>query len=221
MWEFMLDFFLPKKCVGCGSLEVCLCEECRDKLEFANQICPECGEESVMGWTHDKCRRDSGMDGLIVLYEYEEETMRRVIEGIKFGFNRELVSLVLRDMIFETGVIFDSLVPLPLFFYRENWRGFNQSEVIAEVIGNKMNLPVSKSLKRVKMTKQQSLIKSKEGREENVKNAFRILDGRENVFGKKILLVDDVFTSGADMRECTRVLKEAGADNVWGIVLAH
>ncbi len=85
-----------------------------------------------------------------------------------------------------------------------------------------MNLPVENVLKRIRKTKQQALMKTREEREENIKRAFVIVeDWKKKLKGKKVLLVDDVFTSGADLRECTRVLKKAGVSVVWGLVLAH
>jgi len=191
-------------------------------LTITDQICPQCGEESLMGWTHPRCREDKGMDGLIVIYDYQDEKIKAVIDGIKFDFNKRLVGDILRNFKFETGEKFDYLVPVPLHYYRENWRGFNQAEEIAKVIGNKMNIDVLDMLKRTRKTKQQSLILDKKLREKNVKGAFEIRRGEANTLrGKRVLLVDDVFTSGADMKECTKVLKEAGVEMVWGLALAH
>lgn len=77
-------------------------------------------------------------------------------------------------------------------------------------------------LKRKRKTKQQALILDKKLREKNVRGAFEVRsEWKKKLKGKKILLVDDVFTSGADMRECTKVLKNAGVELVWGLVLAH
>lgn len=173
-----------------------------------------------MGWVHDKCKKKLGMDGLIVIYDYQDETVKEAVEGIKFDFNRELVQELVRDFSFETGEKFDYLVPVPLYYYRENWRGFNQAEEVAKVVGSKLMVKVMRALKRVRKTKQQSQILDREEREKNVRGAF---EANDNVAlrGKKILLVDDVFTSGADMRECTKVLKKVGVEVVWGLALAH
>lgn len=220
--EALIDFVFPKRCVGCGVDGCFLCDECRERLDFADQICPMCGEPSLMGWTHRGCQKKGGMDGLIAIYEYREPMARAVVDGIKYGFNRELIKIALEGFVFETGKEFDYLVAVPLHFYRENWRGFNQAEEIAKEIGSKMSIPVSKVLRRVKMTKQQATLTTKEERQKNIEGAFEIDDGLKMfVREKKILLVDDVFTSGADMRECTKVLKKAGVVLVWGLALAH
>lgn len=199
-----------------------LCNRCFRGLSIADQICPECGEESVMGWTHPRCAKDLGMDGLIVIYDYQDEKVKAIIDGIKFDFNKRLVKESLKKFKFETGESFDFLVPVPLHFYRENWRGFNQAEEIAKVVGEKMKIEVKNVLKRNRKTKQQSLILDRKLREKNVKGAFEINEKYLKSLKRiKVLLVDDVFTSGADMRECTKVLKKAGVEIVWGLALAH
>lgn len=224
IWETIVDFVYPKICVGCGVWGSFLCGECVERLDFVDQICPMCGEESIMGWTHPRCKSKYGMDGLIAIYEYQEPVARAVVDGIKYGFNRDLIKMVLKNFSFEAGIKFDLLVPIPLHYYRENWRGFNQAELLAQVISSQMtSIKVEKLLVRVRNTKQQVTMKSREEREENIRGAFKINKKFKNPKLKKlkILLVDDVFTSGADMRECTRVLKKAGVEVVWGFALAH
>lgn len=184
-----------------------------------------------MGWTHPGCKSKYGMDGLIAIYEYQEPVARAVVDGIKYGFNRDLIKIVLKNFSFEAGIKFDLLVPIPLHYYRENWRGFNQAELLAQVIRSQMaaipsdrqDIKVEKLLERVRNTKQQVTMKTREERENNIKGAFKINEKlkKSKLKKLKILLVDDVFTSGADMRECTRVLKKAGAEVVWGLALAH
>lgn len=176
----------------------------------------------MMGWTHPRCKDKWGMDGVIVIYDYRDDKVKACIDGVKFDFNKHLIKDLLRNFRFETGEKFDYLVPVPLHFYRENWRGFNQAEEVAKVMGKKMKMEVLNGLKRNRRTKQQALILDREARALNVKGAFEIRkDLGKGLAGKKILLVDDVFTSGADMRECTKMLKRAGVEMVWGLALAH
>lgn len=222
MLDLLIDFFFPKKCVGCGKFGKDLCNKCFRELSIADQICPECGEESQMGWTHQRCKKETGMDGLIVIYDYRDERVKAVIDGVKFDFNKRLIKSALKNFRFETGEKFDFLVPVPLHYYRENWRGFNQAEEIAKVVGQKTGMEVCGVLKRNRKTKQQSLILDKKMRIKNVRGAFEVgSKDRKFLKGKKVLLIDDVFTSGADMRECTKVLKKAGVELVWGLALAH
>jgi competence protein ComFC len=158
--------------------------------------------------------------------------VRKAVDAIKYEFNRDLVERVLQGMALETGVIFDYIVPVPLYFYRQNWRGFNQAEIIAIEIQKQIGGEVVNLLVRKKNTKQQALMKSRKERIENIRDAFLIrtqelkesrTQDRESksLRGKKVLLVDDVFTTGSNMKECCKVLKEAGAEVVWGFVVAH
>lgn len=222
MFEALVEFLFPTICKGCGKYGLDLCSKCFRELAIADQICPECGEESVMGWVHPSCKKEKGMDGLIAIYDYEDNTMKAVIDGIKFDFNRRLVKALLGNFRFETGERFDYLIPVPLHFYRENWRGFNQAEEIAVEIGKKIKVPVLNGLLRKRKTKQQASIRVREERERNIIGAFEVKkEMRKQLKGKKVLLIDDVFTSGADMRECTKVLKKSGVVLVWGLALAH
>ena len=222
MIDDIVDFLFPKRCAGCGAYGKDLCSKCLDGLEIADQVCPECGEESSMGWTHSGCKKEGQMDGLIVIYDFQDPKVKEIINEIKFGFNRRLVVEMLKNFVFETGVEFNYLVPVPLYFYRHNWRGFNQAEEIAEVTKKKLRGTKLNALVRVKNTKQQSMLSSREDREKNIKGAFEIdAVAKKRLVGKKVLLIDDVFTSGADMRECTKMLKKAGVSIVWGLALAH
>lgn len=220
MWCEILNFFFPEYCVGCGKYGGCLCEDCRGELPLAEQICPVCGRSSIMGWSHEKCRRRSCLDGLIVIYDYQDELVKKVVDAVKFGFNKRMINIVLKGIVFESGVMFDYLIPVPLHFYRENWRGFNQAEEIAREVAMGLGVPVVNGLERRRNTKQQSLIMDKKEREKNVKGAFSVAGGK-TLKGKNVLLVDDVFTSGANMRECAKELKKAGAKVVWGLALGH
>jgi len=219
-WQKLLDFVYPRICVGCGKEGVFLCDECFTGLEIAEQMCPMCGRGSAFGWTHKQCLREDGMEGLICLYSYEDQTVKKAVDELKFGFNREMVNLLLKDFVFESGMMFDAIVPVPLYFYRENWRGFNQAELIAREVGKRMSVEIGNYLNRKRNTKQQSTLEARQDREVNMRGSFRAIDAKKIRRGR-FLLVDDVFTSGASMREAARELKRAGADTVWGLALAH
>lgn len=175
-----------------------------------------------MGWTHEKCKKSLGMDGLIALFEYGDPGVRAVVDGIKYEFNKSLVGKIFGKMKVETGVVFDYLVPVPLHFYRQNWRGFNQAELVAVELQKQIEGKVTSLLKRKINTKQQALMISRKEREENVRDAFGVVETlKTDLVGKKVLLVDDVFTTGSSMKACCSELKKNGAVLVWGFVLAH
>lgn len=216
----LVDFIYPKKCLACGKNGVFLCTDCLKLFEYSDQICPECGEGSVMGWTHDKCKSKWNLDGLVVLYDYQDEKVRTLIDEIKFEFNRDLIKLVIESCEFELGLDFEMIVPIPLYFYRENWRGFNQAKEIAIEVEILTNIKCESVLIRKQATKQQSLSKTKEERLKNTKDVFGVRT-EALVSGKRVLLIDDVFTSGATLKEACKALKMAGAVSVWGFCLAH
>lgn len=221
--EFLVDFVFPKRCVGCSQLETFLCRKCYGKMEFCEQICPVCFKLSLGGWTHERCRSSLGLDGLIAIWSYRNKVVKGVIEEVKFGFNRELVKIVLKKFSFESGTVFDFLVPMPLHRYRENWRGFNQAELVAMEVSKKMKVPVEGVLRRTRSTKQQATLERVVERKRNIRGVFGLDErfSKKSLKGKKILLVDDVFTSGESMKECAKVLKRNGVEKVWGLVLVR
>jgi competence protein ComFC len=217
--KWLVDFIYPKDCVGCGRLGLWLCDECKRMFEEVTQICPMCGKENIGGYVHKMCSKEWGVDGLTAVYVHEEKVMSGLIHRVKFEFNRKLLEELVGCLDFNVGKSFDLVVPVPLSIYRRNWRGFNQAEVIADEVGRQIYVPVREVLRRVKNTKQQSKIKDRKGRFMNVKGVFKM--STLEVEGKNVLLVDDVYTSGATMREATKVLKLSGAKLVWGLVLAR
>lgn len=231
MLENFIDFFFPHFCPVCGEVDQLLCDKCERELGTATQICPVCNEESLMGWTHKQCKKKGCLDGLISLFEYGDPSVRKVVDNIKYDFNKELLFRLFKKIKIEVGIDFDFIVPVPLHYHRQNWRGFNQAEVIATVLSSLVRLPggqVSNGrfenlLIRKVNTVQQVKMPDKMQRKQNVKGIFVIDKTFEqmNLNSKKVLLVDDVFTTGASMNECCKILKKNGVKTVWGFSLCH
>ena len=222
MWKKLVDFVYPKDCVGCGKLGVWLCDKCKRKFEEVMQICPMCGKENLGGYVHKMCSKRLGMDGLTAVYNHGEKVMSGLIFRVKFEYCKELLEEFVRLLDFNVSQNFDMVVPVPLSIYRRNWRGFNQARVMADEVGAQLGVPVVDGLRRVRTGKQQSKIKDRKGRQENVKGVFETLGfNPPKGLNPNVLLVDDVFTSGATMREACKVLKKAGAKFVWGLTLAR
>jgi ComF family protein len=108
---------------------------------------------------------------------------------------------------------------VPLHFRRKAMRGYNQSEILARLIGQKTGLKVLDLLKKAKSTTRQAELSGTK-RRKNLENAFRVKKGID-IKNKKIIIVDDVMTTGSTLEECARVLKTAGAKEVWGLVIAR
>ena len=123
---------------------------------------------------------------------------------------------ILKKEEFSKG--FDYIIPVPLYPSRKRERGYNQSRILAEEVSKTISVPLAeKVLIRKKKTKDQTHL-SPEERERNVKGAF-VVRANLTLQGKKVILVDDVITTGSTLKECARVLKEAGAREVVGVTL--
>ncbi|MBI4842921.1 MAG: ComF family protein [Nitrospirae bacterium] len=114
----------------------------------------------------------------------------------------------------------DMAVPVPLYTKRLKERGFNQSALLGKHIANRAGVPLMLNvLVRSRNTLPQVGLSAKE-RRKNIMNAFDVVS-HESVKGKKVMLIDDVFTTGATVNECSKVLKKAGAEEVFVVTLTH
>jgi ComF family protein len=151
--------------------------------------------------------------------------MREMIHRLKYG--RELTLAPVLGRLLNDGLaderirerVFDGLVPVPLFATREREREFNQSEILARQLQKRCKLPIVKALRRIRSTTTQTHF-DRRMRMQNLRDAFAL---RQNVSvqGQKLLLVDDVFTTGSTLDECARVLREGGAHSVCALTLAR
>ncbi len=214
----LLDLFFPSFCLGCNKKGEFFCWECLERAASsfskkmgivrrseANSVVFEEGEGEL--------------DGLVVAMNYEDVLVRRVLKTFKYAFVKDLsdkLAGVLSKAISEAMAGEEVLVTyVPLHEKREKWRGFNQAEVLARGVAGEECIGL---LKRVKETESQAELRRVE-RFKNMKDAFEVTENIE-VAGAKVVIVDDVSTTGATLAECAKVLKEAGAVEVIGLVLA-
>lgn len=232
----LFDILFPKKCVGCGRSGKYVCHECEVGLWEEEQICPICRRVSRYGLKHKYCHEPYSLDGLTCLWAYEG-VARAIIKKAKYRFFydllRELISLPVDQLsvrpefnyflkYLETKPV---VVPVPLYPKRLRERGFNQAEMIAKMFSQIWHLELNDCLIRVKDTGHQ-VGRTRIERLLALENAFQtspsvpLLNSGE---GRRanILLVDDVWTTGATMNECGKTLKKAGVKRVWGLVLAR
>lgn len=218
----LLDLIFPKRCVSCGAFGKYICNKCFAKIEFVEKpICPICQRQAIGGKTHPKCAGRFRLDGLAVACKYKGP-IKVAIQKVKYKWVYD-IEKVLVDLLASQIWKFDLpqnsiLVPVPLHKKRKNWRGFNQAEILAKTLSKKFNVNCSDSLIRIVETKTQVGLDKNE-RRKNVNGAFKVKENSK-VSGKNIILIDDVFTSGATMMEAAKVLKRAGAKNVWAIAVA-
>lgn len=144
--------------------------------------------------------------------------VREAIHRFKYQrhlwFETFLVDLLMRELQPTLdGHTWDLLVPVPLFAQREREREFNQSEKIASAVSQMTGIPCApKALRRTRATETQTAL-SRDQRAANVRKAFA-MSGRFPLNGKRVILIDDVFTTGATTNACARVLRSAGAADV-------
>lgn len=188
-----------------------------------------CGRLSVGGLTHPGCRRTLGMDGLTSIFAYKG-LIKKAIKKIKYRFVSDMAGDLTEAFLSFCGenkvfVQFCQdnplLVPVPLHSRRQRWRGFNQAELLGKMIAKNLGLDfVPDLLARVKETQPQADLK-KEERIRNIKGSFKVSPNILISQYPNILLFDDVWTSGATLREAAKVLKRGGAKKVWGLTIAR
>lgn len=221
----LLDFVFPKTCLGCGREGKYLCPVCMDKVPRAQAICPYCKRPSIDGATHINCKRKLGLDGLTSIWEYEG-VVRKAILTLKYKYATEVGKEVseyaiasLQDLVMPTV---HNLVPIPIFWHKENVRGFNQSIVLSGNIAENMRLIFMPDLliKKVPTPSQAELSGKK--RRKNLRGSF-ILRPHNSLFliPDSVILFDDVFTTGSTLFEATKVLKRGGVQKVWGLTIAR
>ncbi|MBR6411845.1 MAG: ComF family protein [Alphaproteobacteria bacterium] len=152
--------------------------------------------------------------------EYDDFS-KQLILAYKHGDRTDLTPILIKFLLQAESVIFqdvDVIIPVPLHWTRFLKRRYNQSSLLGKALGKKLKIPFSSNLlKRVRMTESQGT-KNRRAREKNIKNAFRV-PNPDAVRGMKILLIDDVMTTGATLQECAKTLKKAGAKDIKVITL--
>jgi len=224
--EFITDVIFPKQCFGCSREGFWICPDCLKKIKiFDSFSCPVCQKRLPDGKICEGCQRKTKLFRFFAAASYEDKLIKEVIHKLKYSFVRNLSS-PLSDLIINflknLNIDFSGflIVPVPLYKSRERWRGFNQSEEIAKEISKNFKIPlIPNNLIKIKNTLPQVKINDFQERKENIKEAF-LVKKPEIFCGKKIILIDDVYTTGSTMEECAKVLKQTGAKEIWGIVVA-
>ena len=218
----LLDLIFPKRCVACGRFGEYLCDKDKQKIQPAKAFCPVCLRAAIGGATHPKCKGKLSLDGLICMFDYKSPVKETVAE-LKYRFVTDLARILeqeIRKSRFLDKYDFAgfTVIPVPLSRSRKNWRGFNQTEILAKVVARRLKLTVAPEvLRKIRETKPQAKLRRKD-RLKQVKGTFGLVS--ETVKGKKYIIFDDVWTTGATLKEVAAVLKRKGASAVWGMTLA-
>ena len=206
----VLAVLFPERCLGCKTPRTLFCENCRAKTK----------ERRVEIATFPF------LDRVYCYGYYDDRLLREVLRRFKYHGITELsqpLAEMLWELLSDEGLVFRPqetlLLAIPLSRERRRERGYNQAELLAESLSQKLSLPLEKGLlQRARHTPSQTGLSPKE-RIRNVKNSF-VVSSPLRISGKIIVLVDDISTTGATLSEAARALKEGGARKVIGLVLS-
>lgn len=235
---FILDTLFPVACFFCQKKDFWLCDECLNKISLLPfQLCPYCEKEaSSGGHICEKCKKRAlekntplPLDALICAVKYSD--ISRFVHLFKYNFISDLGAplgkIIIKNFLKNNLPLPDLIIPIPIHKRKLKWRGFNQAEILAQTVSQNLTpgfiLPVCLNiLIRQKNTRAQIKIKNYSERLANVRDIFAILPKKEDLLrDKKILLIDDIATTGATLFECAKNLKSAGAKKVYGAVIAR
>jgi len=218
------DFILPQTCILCDE-EIkrgMICDNCLEYLPLVNPpLCPACGRPSRKSTRCAFCNSKSPLDHgrawmlfippsdkVIHHFKYRRKTRLADLLG------RAMAGMIKADYILSQA---DIIAPIPLFWWKKLRRSYNQSDMLTRIISNETGIEQQILLKRIKNTRTQTRL-TDEQRQKNVLGAFSVCN--DDIEDKKVLLIDDVLTTGATIKECARVLKESGAAEVYSCVAA-
>lgn len=203
------SFLYPKVCGFCNKIleDGYICEECKQNIKCINS-------------EYIPFVQTSYFDKLYCSYEYVGIVRKKILD-YKFNHKKYLCKTFAESMIEKLesdSLKYDMIIAVPTSIKRKMQRGYNQSELIARLVAKSIKIPY---VKNVIIKAKRNATQSKLGRNErikNVKNAFKIT---KDVNNKKILLIDDIYTTGATVNECSKLLKKAGAIEITVFTVAR
>lgn len=211
-FDALLDLFFPRRCPFCRCIlkdyEKAHCKACSEKLPWAR------GSAQRQVMRHIE---------LCVSPLFYEENVRSALLRFKFhGLRVYAASFarIMADALRQQEISFDLITWVPVSAKRLKQRGYDQAQLLAEELSELTLCPCRRILLKTNDNPAQSSLKSPEQRRKNVAGVYRLCDP-ESVKGCRILLVDDIVTTGATINECARMLRSAGAEGVFGVTLAR
>ena len=210
--ERALDLLFPPKCPYCQKL----------LDEPRAPVCPRC--QASLPWLEGRAgeRKIDLADGCYSPLAYGE-MVREAIHRYKFhrvrALGRPFAALMARCLADRLPDGADLICWAPLSRERFRERGFNQAELMAREMGRLLSIPAGPALEKVRDTRPQSELEEESARRANARGAYALLPGAD-LTGKRVVLVDDVVTSGSTLSECAALLRRAGAEQVFCLTLA-
>jgi len=221
--NYIVDFIFPKTCIVTGN---------RLDEKNSNNYVEDKVMQSISKVTLDelkKLKSKVASDYVFTLYDFDEDSpIQQIIHHFKYrGMKKlgiylgELIGKELIDNTNDTVKTFDVIIPVPLYKTKERERGYNQAEYLCRGINNRLQIEYIKNLvKRTRHTKSQTKLSQSE-RIENVKDAFEINKNyKGKISGKRIILVDDVVTTGSTLNEIIKELRTEEVSQIFVITAA-
>ena len=212
--DFLQSCFFPIYCLGCKQEGQGICNDCFQEISFQPYSLYE-----------QKQDRQSALSNHWAATNFSDELIQKLIHTLKYKQQHTLkqcIKKIVHRWFLQYPNMFsniDIVCPIPLHRKRKLERGFNQSHIIAQCVSREYGIMLQQVCKRVVQTQQQAGL-SRLDRLRNLQNAFEV-DKKRSIQGNIVLLVDDVFTTGATMESCAHTLMESGAKAVYGFTLAR
>ncbi len=225
----LIDLIFPEKnsCLVCGYWdesigEDYICKECLYKFKnIKGHNCKICSKPLIT--SGDICieciETPKSFEKIYTPYKYEG-LIRDVIKDYKYKnkpYYYKMLGELLYKYIKEIDIDFDIISYVPLHKNKKKKRGYNQSELMAKYLGKKLDIPCERLIERVVDTKPQNQLK-REDRVKNLKNTFMAV---KNLQSQNILIVDDVYTTGTTLNECSKSLLKVEVENIYGLTIAR
>jgi len=223
VWSSFTNLLFPPTCGGCRTAGSLWCDACRASVKPVEPPwCEKCGEPNTPTQLCSKCRAQPLQIEQIRSVALFLGPLRQGIHRFKYEKLASLADpfgVMLADYWCAKQLAADWLIPVPLHPSRERNRGYNQSNLLAQRLAAQVGIPlISKGLRRTRATAVQMELNATQ-RKENVFGAFACED--ERVRGTRVVIIDDVCTTGATLEACAAALLKTGAASVMGLTLAR
>lgn len=216
--EHIINLIAPHSCLSCGVEGTLLCAVCTTTLEPAVARCYRCLRPSALGQTCEECRPSASLSAVYSFAVYNN-VAKDILHKLKFERSRAAIKPIAASIMSGCQLSGDSIASyVPTATTRVRMRGYDQAHLIARSCAVQARLPVLPLLRRTANTRQVG--SSATERRQQQYTAFRIINER-SIKNSKILLFDDVITTGTTLEACARLLREAGAARVEAITFAQ
>lgn len=218
--EKLVAFVSPHNCLSCGKEGSLLCKDCSDSLGvLPPERCFRCNKSSPESKTCPACRQVSRLSHVWIRTEYKG-IPKELVHKLKFERAIATVEVIAEAIAVALpgGIAECIFVPIPTATKRKRQRGYDQSVLIARHVAKLANLPMHQYLLRLGQSRQVG--SKKADRITQLASAYRVIH-REKLLGKRVILVDDVLTTGATLEAAAKILREAGVKQVDALVFAR